>query len=274
MTNAFNILIGLFVFFILWALIEAQVYRVRRIKIKNSKIPKGFNNFKIIFISDMHYGRSFSSKRLINIVNKINKIEPDIIIIGGDYLDISVKSKRDVSRYLDKELQVLKKLKAKLGIFTVLGNHDYFKGKDYLLKKLNSNSFKILKNEKELISKGEDTIELIGVDDLLEGNPEANLLKQTSDNFTIAISHNPDFFSDYKNVINYDLGFAGHTHGGQVTIFGLYAPYASSKYGQMYCKKIINEANRDIVLTNGIGNGMLPIRFFAIPEIVEIDLEV
>ena len=46
MTNAFNILIGLFVFFILWALIEAQVYRVRRIKIKNSKIPKGFNNFK------------------------------------------------------------------------------------------------------------------------------------------------------------------------------------------------------------------------------------
>ena len=170
MTNAFNILIGLFVFFILWALIEAQVYRVRRIKIKNSKIPKGFNNFKIIFISDMHYGRSFSSKRLINIVNKINKIEPDIIIIGGDYLDISVKSKRDVSRYLDKELQVLKKLKAKLGIFTVLGNHDYFKGKDYLLKKLNSNSFKILKNEKELISKGEDTIELIGVDDLLEGN--------------------------------------------------------------------------------------------------------
>ncbi|MBX4261115.1 metallophosphoesterase [Clostridium estertheticum] len=274
MINVFNIIIGLFVFFILWALIEAQVYRVRRIKIKNGKIPKGFNNFKIIFISDMHYGRGFSSKRLINIVNKINKIEPDIIIIGGDYLDISVKSKRDVSKYLEKELQVLKKLKAKLGIFTVLGNHDYFKGKDYLVKKLNSNSFKILKNGKELISMGGDTIELIGVDDLLEGNPEANLLKETSDNFTIAISHNPDFFSDYKNVINYDLGFAGHTHGGQVTIFGLYAPYTSSKYGQMYCKKIIHEENRDILLTNGIGNGMLPIRFFAIPEIVEIDLEV
>ncbi|MCB2355810.1 metallophosphoesterase [Clostridium estertheticum] len=210
----------------------------------------------------------------LKIVNKINKIEPDIIIIGGDYLDVSVKSKRDVSKYLDKELQVLKKLKAKLGIFTVLGNHDYFKGKDYLVNKLNSNSFKILKNGKELISMGGDTIDLIGVDDLLEGNPEANLLKETSDNFTIAISHNPDFFSDYKNVINYDLGFAGHTHGGQVTIFGLYAPYTSSKYGQMYCKKIIHEKNRDILLTSGIGNGMLPIRFFAIPEIVEIDLEV
>ena len=223
----------------------------------------------------MHYGKGFSSNRLINIVNKINKIEPDIIIIiGGDYLDISIKSNRNVSKYLDKEIQVLKGLKAKLGIFTVLGNHDYFRGKEYLLKKLNSNSFKILKNGKELISKGGDIIELIGVDDLLEGIPDANVLKKASDNFTIAISHNPDFFSDYKNVINYDLGFAGHTHGGQVTFFGLYAPYTSSKYGQMYCKKIIHETNRDIILTNGIGNGKIPIRFFAIPEIVEIDLEV
>lgn len=274
MFNVFNILIGILIFFIVWALIEAQVYRVRRIKIKNNKIPKGFNNFKIIFISDMHYGRDFSSKRLINIVNKINKIAPDIIIIGGDYLDISVKSKRDVSKYLDKEIQVLKKLKTKLGIFTVLGNHDYYRGKEYLLKQLNSNSFKLLKNTKELISKGGDTIDLIGVDDLIEGTPEVNVLKRHSNNFTIAISHNPDFFSDYKNVINYDLGFSGHTHGGQVTFFGLYAPYTSSKYGQMYCKKIMHEANRDIILTNGIGNGKLPIRFFAIPEIVEIDLEV
>jgi len=274
MTNMNNILIGLFIFFTLWALIEAQVYRVRRIIIRNRKIPKGFNNFKIIFISDMHYGRGFSSKRLMNIVNKINKIKPDIIIIGGDYLDISVKSKRDVSKYLDKEIQVLKKLEAKLGIFTVLGNHDYFRGKEYLVKQLNLNSFKILKNDKELISKSGDTIEIIGIDDLLEGNPDVNVLKKTSNNFTIAISHNPDFFSDYKNVINYDLGFAGHTHGGQVTFFGLYAPYTSSKHGQMYCKKIIHEANRDILLTNGIGNGKLPIRFFAIPEIVEIDLEV
>ena len=63
MTNIFNILIGLFIIFILWVLIEAQVYRVRKIKIKNSKIPKGFNNFKIIFISDMHYGKGFSSNR-------------------------------------------------------------------------------------------------------------------------------------------------------------------------------------------------------------------
>lgn len=272
MTIMNSILIGLFIFFVVWSLIEAQVYRVRKIKINNSKVPKVFNDFKIIFISDMHYGRGFSSKRLMNIVNRINEIEPDIIIIGGDYLDISVKSKRDVSRYLDKEIQELKKLKAKLGIFTVLGNHDYFRGKEYLLKKLHSNSFKILKNTKELISKGGDTIEIIGVDDLLEGIPDANILKETSNNFTIAISHNPDFFSDYKNDINYDLGFSGHTHGGQVTFFGLYAPYTSSKYGQRYCKKIIHEANRDILLTNGIGNGKLPIRFFAIPEIVEIDL--
>ena len=273
MNNLFRFTIYFFLFFILWILIEAQVYRVRKIKIVNRKIPKSFKNFKIVFISDIHYGKFFRAKRLIKIVNIINKLEADIIIIGGDYLDISVKSKRDVSMYLDKELKILRKLKARLGIFTVLGNHDYYNRRDSLLNEINSSSLILLKNTKEFINIDEETIELIGVDDLIEGNPDINLFKVNSNNFTIAISHNPDFFSDYKNLINYDLGLSGHTHGGQVTFFGLYAPYTSSKYGQKYIKKLVHEKYRNIVLTNGIGNGMLPIRFFAIPEIVEIKLQ-
>lgn len=268
-----NILIYLFLFFSLWILIEAQVYRVRRIKIKNDKIQKSFNDFKIVFISDIHYGRFFRANRLIRIVNRINKLEPSIIIIGGDYLDISVKSKADVSKYLDREFKILKKLKAKLGVFTVLGNHDYFTRRVSLLNEINSSSFTLLKNSKEIINMGENSIELIGVDDLVEGNPKINMFKENNKNFTIAISHNPDFFSDYKNLINYDLGLSGHTHGGQVTFFGLYAPYTSSKYGQKYVKKMVYEENRDIVVTYGIGNGVLPIRFFATPEIVEINLK-
>ena len=272
MTNIFHILIYLFVFFTLWFLIEAQTYRVRRVKIKNNKIPKSFNRFKIIFISDIHYGKLFRAKRLIKIVNRINKLNPDIIIIGGDYLEISVKSKKDLSKYLDIEFEILRKLKAKKGIFTVLGNHDYYKKREFLLDAINSSSFKLLKNAKEFINVGEDSIEIIGMDDLIQGNPKANMLKENSNNFTIAVSHNPDFFSDYKNLINYDLALSGHTHGGQVTFSGLYAPYTSSKYGQRYVKKIVYEGNREIILTNGIGNGILPIRFFAIPEIVEIEL--
>ncbi|MBU3112379.1 metallophosphoesterase [Clostridium lacusfryxellense] len=254
-------------------LIEAQIYRVRRIKIKHNKIPKSFKNFKIIFIADIHFGRFFRLKRLINIVNKINRLNANIIIIGGDYLDISVKSKRDALKYLDSEIEALRNLKSKFGIFTVLGNHDYFKRKDYLLKQINSSSFKLLKNAREKINFGKDSIDLVGVDDLLEGKPDVNVLKKDSNNFTIAISHNPDFFSDYKNVINYDLGLSGHTHRGQVTFFGLWAPYTSSKYGQRYLKGRVHEESRDILLTSGIGNGMLPIRFFAVPEILEIILE-
>jgi predicted MPP superfamily phosphohydrolase len=272
MENIFRILIYFFIFFTIWLIIEAQAYRVRRVKIKNNKIPKSFNGFKIVFISDIHYGKLFRAKRLISIVNRINKLDPDIIIIGGDYLDISVKSKKDLSKYLDKEIMILRKLKAKQGIFTVLGNHDYYKRRESLLDAIHSSSFKLLKNSKEFINKGEDSIELIGLDDLVQGKPDVNMLKVSTNNFTIAISHNPDFFSDYKNQINYDLALSGHTHGGQVTFFGLYAPYTSSKYGQRYVKKIVYEDNREIILTNGIGNGILPIRFFAIPEIIEIKL--
>ena len=273
MTNIFEILIYSFVFFTLWLLMEAQAYRVRRIKINNIKIPRSFKDFKIVFISDIHYGKFFRAKRLIRVVNRINKLDPDIIIIGGDYLDISVKSKKDVSKYLDKEFEALRKLKAKMGIFTVLGNHDYYNRRNALVNEIKLSSIKLLKNTKEFINIGEGRIELIGIDDLIEGNPEVNMLKENSNNFTIAVSHNPDFFSDYKKQINYDLGLSGHTHGGQVTFFGLYAPYTSSKYGQKYVKKVVHEENREIVLTHGIGNGMLPIRFFVIPEILEIHLE-
>ncbi|MGV8980435.1 metallophosphoesterase [Clostridium sp.] len=273
MTNIFHILTYLIIFFILWILIEAQVYRVRTINVVNNKIPKSFKNLKIIFISDIHYGKFFRAKRLINVVNRINKLEADIIIIGGDYLDISVKSKRDVSAYLNCEFEILRKIKAKVDIYTVLGNHDYYNGRDSLLNEINRSSFKLLRNTVEFINIGEDSIQLIGIDDLFEGNPKVSMLTTNSNKFTIAISHNPDFFGDYKNLINYDLGLSGHTHGGQINFFGLYAPYTSSKYGQKYLKKIVHEQNRDIVLTRGIGNGMLPIRFFAMPEILEIYLE-
>jgi hypothetical protein len=273
MTNVFYILTYLFLLFILWILIEAQVFRVRKTRIINGKVPKPFNNFKIVFILDIHYGRFFRAKRLIKVVNRINKLKPDIIIIGGDYLDISVKSNKDVSKYLKESFEIIRKLESKLGIFTVLGNHDYFNRRESLLDEINSSSFKLLKNKKVSLNIGKDSIKLIGMDDLVKGYPEVNLLKESSSKFTIAISHNPDFFSDYKNLINYDLGISGHTHGGQITFLGLYAPHTSSKYGQRYLKKIVHEENRDIVLTHGIGNGTLPIRFFAIPEIVEINLE-
>jgi hypothetical protein len=273
MTRVFQILTYLFILFILWILIEAQVFRVRKTRIKNVKIPKCFNNFKIVFISDIHYGRFFRAKRLIKVVNRINRLNPDIVIIGGDYLDISVKSNRNVSKYLEETFEILRKLESKLGVFTVLGNHDYFNRRESLLNEINSGYFKLLKNTEVSLNIERDSILLIGMDDLNKGNPKVNLLKESSNVFTIAISHNPDFFSDYKNLINYDLGISGHTHGGQVTFFGLYAPHTSSKYGQRYTKKIVHEENRDIVLTNGIGNGTLPIRFFAVPEIVEISLE-
>ena len=134
MTDIYQILTYIFMFFTFWLLIEAQVYRVRRIKVASSKIPKGFKKVKIIFISDIHYGKFFRIKRLMNVVNRINKLEADIIIIGGDYLDVSVKSKRDVSVYLHEEFEILRKLKAKVGIYTVLGNHDYYNRRDALIK--------------------------------------------------------------------------------------------------------------------------------------------
>lgn len=274
MNTLYNILLVTAAFFVIWMLIEAQTYELYRVKLKNKKIPDSFRNFKIIFLSDIHYGRFFRADRLNKIVEKINKLNPDIIIIGGDYLDVPVKSKRNMEEYINVEFSILSKLKAQKGIYTVLGNHDYCIGKALILDKIKANSFKLLLNNKEIIYIGKDAIELIGLDDLIEGKPAINMLKEKSKRFSIIISHNPDFYSKYEKNINYDLGLSGHTHGGQVTFFGLYAPYTSSKYGQRYVKRrLIEKENGTIIISRGIGNGALPIRFFAKPDFVEVTLK-
>jgi hypothetical protein len=90
--------------------------------------------------------------------------------------------------------------------------------------------------------------------------------------FVILVSHTPDFAENLKTD-KIDLMLSGHTHGGEVTFFGLWAPYIPSDYGQKYRTGIIKTDKTTVLVSNGIGNTFLPIRFFARPQINIIDLE-
>lgn len=251
---------------------EAQKYKTRKISLKNNKIPPNFNNFKIVFLSDIHYGFFFKKERLQEIVSTINSLEPDLILLGGDYLDIEKNDKKYKQKYVNDLFNILSSLKSKQGIYTILGNHDYYHAHSLIAKSLEKNKIKEINNKCALIYNGSQCIQLFGIDDILEGNPNIHFFNNKKDTFSIVLCHNPDFFEEYKNDIDYDLGLSGHTHLGQVTFFGLYAPYTSSKYGQKYVKKLINDGHKTILVTSGIGSGLLPIRFFAPPEILLITL--
>ena len=239
--------------FWLWILIEPQLCIVKKINIKNKKIHK---SLKIVFISDIHYGDYYLGSRLKKIVLKINNLKPDLIIIGGDYIQNSKKSRFN-QKLLENLFLELSQLKSKNGTITVLGNHDYYLGENMkiLLENMKKSNIILLKNKTLKLYLESEKIFIHGIDDLVEGIIDLSKLKIDKDYLNIVVSHNPEFHEEHD--IYFDLGLSGHTHGGQFNLFGIYAP---------------NKRNSIIITTKGLGCSLLPIRFFAVPEIIELNL--
>jgi len=254
------------IIFISYSYLESRWIKIKKIEINSNDIPHSFIGKKIVFISDIHHGPYLSIKRVENIVNKINKLEPDIILLGGDYVH------RD-PKYIIPVFNKLKKLKAKNGIYGVLGNHDHWENEELTKKMMLENDFKDCDNRSYWVKIGNDSIKIGGVGDLWE---DSQYLDNTTfdlkrSDFSILISHSPDYIEKINTEL-IDLVVSGHTHGGQMTFFGLWAPIVPSKYGQKYRYGLIQFDKLQAYITSGLGTITPPLRFFCRPEIVLIEL--
>lgn len=244
--------------------IEPYLIETKEITIESSQIPSQFDGKKIVFISDIHEGFFFDQQRTQNLVSQVNALDPDLILLGGDYVDGDSEDVKPV-------FQALNNLKAPLGVYAVLGNKD----PQYLsLKTIGQTNITYIGNKGTWIQSNGARIRVGGVGDYNNGVqiPNATTSVVTPQDYVILLSHNPDYFPkvDKSKV---DLVLSGHTHGGQVTFFGLWAPSTHSDYGNKYRTGVIKEANSTLVVSNGIGTTILPMRFFARPQIIVITLE-
>lgn len=247
------------IFFIIYIFIEPYLIQICEDEIFDTDIPEEFNGFKIIFIADIHHGPYFSTERVRNVVSTINNIKPDIILLGGDYVH------RD-KKYINPCFEELSLLKAKYGVFGVLGNHDHWESAELTRFNMKQSGINILDNTGYWIRINTDSIKICGVGDLWEDQQEIEQITENVliEDFVILVSHNPDFAEELKtNKI--DLMLSGHTHGGQVTFFGLWAPFLPSN--QKYRTGLVKNDNVTVLITNGIGTITPPVRFFARPQI-------
>lgn len=259
--------------FVLYGYFEARNIALREFTFVHKDIPESFNGSKVIFISDIHCDEYFTPEKVAQLVKRINDLKPDIILIGGDNV-------RKDSIYVTPFFAEIGKLKSKYGVYTVLGNHDHWEGADLIQNGLKNCGFHICDNQAYWIKEGMDSIRIGGVGDFWEDNQILeNTVDEISDNdFCILLSHNPDYMEklDSERV---DLMLSGHTHAGQITLFGLWAPIMPSSMhpeylqtGQKYRYGWIQKSKTRLYVTSGIGMGGFPFRFFARPEIVEITL--
>lgn len=268
----FSIGMTLLALFIAYCLIEPYLLRVDRHEVESAQVPEAFDGCKIIFASDLHYGPLVSMAEIDRVVDLINAQDADIVILGGDYIKRTAQEQQEVSPELAK-------IHAKTGKYAIMGNHDYWGGKDTALQSLQDAGFTVLINQSTEISKNGENIFITGLDDLDEGHPDADaaLAGISENDFDITAMHNPKTLDEKKisdqDIKLMDAALAGHTHGGQVTLFGLWSPGDPTLFPLEYGNRWRSRDNLFTLTSNGTGVSAFPARFCAWPEINVITLK-
>lgn len=251
--------------------IETYSLEVERLIIKDQKLPKNFHNLRVVFISDVHHGIFSSGKRLQKMVKKINDLHPDLILLGGDYLQ-TYKTKRNKQTQALYELRdILAQLKKpEFGIFSVSGNHDHVYNVEKVKTELAKAGIVNLDNQGLELKRNQEKIFLAGVGDLWFDKPDLQAaLKQriTKNEFTLLLSHQPNFVDRIEKKDDINFVFAGHTHGSQVRLFG-YQPFAPKKNMAKweYMAGLIDTPQTRMLVSPGIGTVTPYFRFFAPPK--------
>lgn len=243
--------------------IEPNVVTVTKYKVKDDSL-KGI---KIVFAGDFHV-KPYQEKRLDYIVKKINAQNPDVVLLVGDYVNMHSEF---MSYPVAKTAETLSKIKSKAGIYTVLGNHDYFKEGQKIKDALTSNGITVLENRCRKIEVGQKTFYVAGIEDLTTGFPDVARALKYAKPPVILLSHQPDVFPYLPKGIN--LTLAGHLHGGQVAIPFVGPIVAPSRFGVKYASGYFEENGKKMIVTKGLGTSCLPIRFNCPPEIVVVEFE-
>lgn len=271
---------GLFLLFSFtgfYAALALPPIREFRVKIPHLKTKKS-----IAMISDVHIGKNLGRAFLEGIVEKINALEADIVVIVGDLAD-------DKIEYIKDDLEPLKWLKSKEGVYYVAGNHEYYHGLDSIVEHLHTLNLNILHNANIEL----EELNIAGVSDLagvrfkhLEPDLESAKKGLNPNKPSILLSHQPKFI--YENdVSDFDLVLCGHTHAGQVFplsllvwldqhyVYGLY----DITHKDIESKKVIKDSMRfkpcqtQLYVSSGVGFWGPAIRFLAPSEIVLFRLE-
>ena len=259
------------IFCLFWGfLIEPTLLKVRYHDVEIESWTEA--PLRIVFISDIHMaGAHISSDRVSHIVDRVNELDPDIVLIGGDFID-GHTPRSQTSNSFNSEVDIgftkLTNLQAKLGVYAVIGNHDVWYDVDVVRNALSQSGIKLLENEAVNI---ERNICVVGYQDETTQSPNRTASQNCNkDTIFLSLMHSPD---SLKYVDRSSFAFAGHTHGGQINIPLIGRRITSTRLGEKYAYGLQDYQGIPVYITSGIGTSILPARFRSAPEIAVIILK-
>lgn len=273
------------------ALVTRNDIEVTRQTVKFENLPKSFDDYKIVHISDIHAGTwGTDTAFLSNMVDTVNALNPDLVLFTGDIVNRNTKE-------IYPFVNALSRLKGKQGVYSVLGNHDYGDYMDWssaierernnreLIDVQNKMGWRMLNNEHCWVRKDNDSIVIIGVENWGEppfsvyGDLRKAYSNLNDENFKVLLTHNPEHWKrEVSEISNIDLSLSGHTHGMQFVLqFGDWkwspAVWKYKEWGGLYTKENPEGKELKLYVNIGLGEVALPFRLGATPEVTLLTLK-
>ena len=266
------VVVFVLVVLIVWTLWGNTALEVNEYEVVSDRIPQGFEGFRIAQVSDLHNAEfGEGNEKLIQL---LSQTDPDIIVLTGDLID---SRHTDIEIALDFARQAIKLAP----VYYVSGNHEAcVREYEDLKMGLAEAGVVILENQNVQITREGESITLMGIDDpsfqevYLFGDSESvarqaiDDLQNESEGYTILLSHRPELFDLFVET-EMDLVFSGHAHGGQFRlpfVGGLVAP--NQGFFPKYDAGLFSEGSTNMIVSRGVGNSIIPIRFNNRPEII------
>jgi hypothetical protein len=245
--------------------IEPSWVEVRSVALTLPRLAPEFDGYKVVQLSDIHTDRWMTSQRLEGIVSIVNRQHPDLVVLTGDYVTLGTE------QYIPY-LTSLAHLVPKDGTLAVLGNHDYVRAADPIVRTLQQVGVKLLKNQVYSLQRANARLHIAGVDDVWRGSADlAAVLRQLPPTgAAVMLAHEPDFADATVATQRFDLQLSGHSHGGQIHLPFLPSvlPPLAHKYpsGLYHLQNMVQYTNR------GVGMVQPRVRLNCRPEVTVFTL--
>jgi predicted MPP superfamily phosphohydrolase len=248
--------------------VEIRRVEINPLTLTLPRLAPEFDGYRIVQIGDIHLDDWTKPERLRGIVEKVNAQRPDLVAIMGDFASRSAKQ-LDTRRLTG----ALRELRARDGVLTILGNHDYLTGVELIRRCIREASVTELVNDVHTLRRGGATLHVAGIDDIMEGGSRQDLvLRDLPDSgAAILLAHEPDFADVSAATGRFDLQLSGHSHGGQVRV-PLLMRLALPPFSQRYTSGLYRVDGMLQYTNRGLGFVDMRLRFLCRPEITVLTL--
>lgn len=251
-----------------YSALEAGWLKIKQQRVAIPDLPSEWRGLRIAQLTDLHHGPYTGLDYISNAIRLANEQKPDLILLTGDYSHRHAK-------YVLPCIRELGELRAPLGVYTIPGNHEYYKGINTYYEALKLTDIRDLTNQSVTLRRNGSELALAGIDDYMCGQP--NLVQAMASVKpgipALLLCHNADAILEQTDP-RVQLILSGHTHGGQINIPFYGPPVLPGGYRAPYIAGLYQTATSQIYVSRGIGSIVPPLRFNAPPELTILELDV